>query len=410
MNQRTSRPARLLAAAVVLLSLAAARARAGESPTPTSPVTPVATTATAARPNGPGLKIRVFAMGQADSMLIVGPESSVLVDCGAPNDANKDVYKHVKDEIKHLTGRAHVDALVVTHFHSDHTGEAADAEHPHASGIFALFAEGVTVTSIIDHGDDYGSWGEETHPHKQWVAALPGWKEKHVYQDRHTPKLGEKLSLGGGAELRFVAVGGNGVLQRDAKEGRFHDGATPSENDYSIAFVASLGNFEFYSGGDLSGEDTQIHKGRAGKKGTSRRHDVYDDIETGVAPMVGNIEVMRIDHHGSPHSTNEAFASTLKPEVSIISCGANNPYHHPSPDVVARLQAYGPVIATSGLSADWKGRADAPKIGGDLSVTVSGDGATYVIAGKDGTVLYKGKSFSDAEEADGLDHPGKPGP
>jgi hypothetical protein len=349
----------------------------------------------------PGLRVEVFAMGQADSMLIVGPSRSVLVDCGAPIDGPKDGYKHVAAEIQRLVGQPHVDALLITHFHSDHTGEAKDAEHA-ASGVWGLFASGVTVSAILDHGDRYPSYGEESHPHKQWIEALPRWKSEGRYGERRVPAVGEKYDLGGGAALRFVAVNGNGVLERAAKEGRFKDGAAPSENDYSIAFVLSLGNFEMYSGGDLGGEDTRAHTG--GRGGHAKRHDVYDDVETAIRAAVGNIEVLRVDHHGSPHSTNASFVQTLRPEVSIVSCGGGNSFHHPSPDVVARLQAWGPVFATSGLAKEWHGKPDAPKVEGDITITVSGDGASYAITGRDGEI-FRGRSFSDEEEAQGLDHP-----
>jgi hypothetical protein len=200
-------------------------------------------------------------------------------------------------------------------------------------------------------------------------------------------------------------VNGNDVLPHAEGAGRFAHGAAPSENDYSIAFVLTLGDFAFYSGGDLGGEDTKAHTG--GRGGHEKRHDVYDDVETPIKDAVGNVEVMRVDHHGSPHSTNDAFVEALRPEVAIVSCGGGNAFHHPSPDVVARLQAFGPVFVTSGLAKDWKGRADAPRVEGDITIAVSADGATYVVSGKDG-VLVRGRSFSAQEKAAGADHPGLP--
>jgi hypothetical protein len=397
---------RALAVALVLTLATATFAQQEPPPPPATPepvpaaqgTLPVATTVAA------GVRVKVFAMGQADSMLIVGAERSVLVDCGAPLDGNKDGWKHVKDDIVRLCGRPHVDAAILTHFHSDHSGEAADADHPHPSGFFALFAEGVTVTTLIDNGDTYPSYGFETHPHEQWLAALPQWKAKGVFHDRHVPEVNERYPIGHGADLRFVASRGNKVLDRRAKEGRFEKGANPSENDYSIAFVLKSGEFEMFSGGDLSGEDVNNHSG--GRGGHSKRHDWYDDIETSVAPIVGNVEVLRVDHHGSSHSSNEAFLRTLRPEVSICSCGGGNAFHHPAPETVARLAPWGPIFVTSGLAKEWQGRSDAPKVIGDITIAVSPDGATYTISGKDGEV-FRGRSFSDAEEAQGLDHPGR---
>src|SRR5207247_560232 len=103
-----------------------------------------------------------------------------------------------------------------------------------ASGLFALFASGVTVTAIFDHGDAYPRYGRESHPHKQWAEALPQWKKAGIWGERRVPALGDRYDLGGGAALRFVAVNGNGVLDRAAKQGRFEHGDEPNENDYSV--------------------------------------------------------------------------------------------------------------------------------------------------------------------------------
>jgi competence protein ComEC len=372
-----TRPLRLAALFLALAIGPAARA-ADEA-------APAAATATA------GLRIEMFAMGQADAMLILGPERSVLVDCGAPIDGPKDGYKRVAAEIRRASGRPHVDALVITHFHSDHTGLPASARDP-ASGIWGLFAEGITVTAILDHGDAYPSFGRETYPHEQFVASLEGWKKAGVFEERRVPVVGERLELGGGAAIRFVAVNGNGALERLAKKGRFDGTATPSENDYSIAIVASLGAFELYAGGDLGGERYRAHSGGRGKR--DKRHEIYSDVE-----------VLRVDHHGSSHSTNEGFVATLRPEVALISCGGGNAFHHPAREVVDRLRPFGPVFVTSGLAREWAGVADAPKVLGDIVIAVASDGASYTIAGHDGTIVLRGRSWSDEEEAKGLDHP-----
>ncbi|MGH7295170.1 MAG: hypothetical protein ACRELB_09565, partial [Polyangiaceae bacterium] len=154
------------------------------------------------------------------------------------------------------------------------------------------------------------------------------------------------------------------------------------------------------SGGDLSGYNYRAHTG--GRR--TKRHDAYTDIETSIKDKVGNVEVLRVDHHGSNHASNPAFLDALRPEVSIISCGGGNSYHHPARDAVARLRAYGPVFVTSGLASDWSGDPEAPKVEGDMTITVAADGSSYTITGRDGEIFH-GKSFSDEDEKKGLDHP-----
>ena len=56
----------------------------------------------------------------------------------------------------------------------------------------------------------------------------------------------------------------------------------------------------------------------------------YADIETSVAPAVGQVEVYKVNHHGSASSSNTAWMSATRPKVAIISVGNANSYGHPT--------------------------------------------------------------------------------
>ena len=100
---------------------------------------------------------------------------------------------------------------------------------------------------------------------------------------------------------------------------------TTNENDLSVVAVVRFGNFDAVMGGDLSGFKT----------------DSYEDIETGVAPKVGQVEVYKVNHHGSRYSSNDTWLNTLKPKVGIISTGVGNKYGHPTQECLDRLHAAG---------------------------------------------------------------------
>jgi competence protein ComEC len=47
--------------------------------------------------------------------------------------------------------------------------------------------------------------------------------------------------------------------------------------------------------------------------------------------------VLKVAHHGSKTSTASQFLAAVDPEVAVISVGEDNPFGHPSPEVVERL-------------------------------------------------------------------------
>jgi len=50
-------------------------------------------------------------------------------------------------------------------------------------------------------------------------------------------------------------------------------------------------------------------------------------------------DVLLLPHHGSKTSSSHAFLAGVKPELAIISAGYRNPYAHPAPEVLERLDA-----------------------------------------------------------------------
>jgi competence protein ComEC len=49
--------------------------------------------------------------------------------------------------------------------------------------------------------------------------------------------------------------------------------------------------------------------------------------------------VLKVGHHGSETSTTPEFLAVVNPEVAVISAGKDNPFGHPSAEVVERLEA-----------------------------------------------------------------------
>lgn len=67
--------------------------------------------------------------------------------------------------------------------------------------------------------------------------------------------------------------------------------------------------------------------------------------------LIAKVDVLKVGHHGSKTSSIDAFLEKLRPEISVISSGKNNTYHHPSPEALSRLNIFSQQI----LRTDEKG-------------------------------------------------------
>lgn len=55
---------------------------------------------------------------------------------------------------------------------------------------------------------------------------------------------------------------------------------------------------------------------------------------TQAAPLT----VLKVAHHGSDTSSAPALLAALRPELAVVSCGPQNRFGHPDPEVLTRLE------------------------------------------------------------------------
>lgn len=60
-------------------------------------------------------------------------------------------------------------------------------------------------------------------------------------------------------------------------------------------------------------------------------------------------DVYKVSHHGASDASGEALLSAISPRYAVISCGAGNPYGHPSGETLVRLEAAGARILRTDL-------------------------------------------------------------
>lgn len=75
-------------------------------------------------------------------------------------------------------------------------------------------------------------------------------------------------------------------------------------------------------------------------------------VEESVGPRVGDIDVLKVGHHGSLTSTSWEFLQATRPEIALISMGRENSYGHPHPTIIQRLEDIGAVILRTDLHRD----------------------------------------------------------
>jgi beta-lactamase superfamily II metal-dependent hydrolase len=372
------------------------------------------------------LNIYFFDVEQGDSQLIVGPTGrTMLIDLGERswNAFHNTMAMRVADQIRAICGIAagpvHLDYVMASHHHLDHVGYAGNPEDTGnvGNGFWQLLHpdhQGFTVGTVIDR--DAGDWvdtndddscqvGTSASPSDEvvwhnagtvsqtsrrlicWLYGPDGQRDRLHIEGRVLRLTGSpwpSFDLGPGVTAEVLQANAEGVLQADGVTPVAGDHTTtaypPSENDYSIAFKVQYGQYRYATAGDLDGEYSISGFGYS-----------YNDVEASVAQEFGDVDTMRVNHHGSGHSTSSYYTEVLAPESAVISCG-NNSYGHPANRVLDELRTVGNGLGTgadiyltnnpcatndrSGAPIDYTGVLNTD---GDIWLHTTGGGTGYTI-------------------------------
>jgi competence protein ComEC len=234
------------------------------------------------------LLVEAIDVGQGDSILLITPDGkTLLIDGGGhgggPHQAPQefDIGEEVVSEVLWSHGIRHLDAVALTHAHSDHMG-----------GLPAVL--------------------RNFHPDELWVG--------------HNPRYGPYDALLNEAASLRVRVRS------------FHAGDALPFGATQVAVLAPFANYQ--PGPAPSNNDSLVLHVVYGATSVMLEGDAESPTENAMLSESGlQSTLLKVGHHGSISSTRPAFLARVAPQWAVISCGLRNRYGHPRQEVLQELQS-----------------------------------------------------------------------
>ena len=221
------------------------------------------------------LRVTFFEIDRGHMTLIETPAGNrVLIDGG------RDAEAAVSKLESHLPfWDRSLDLVLLTHPDVDHVGGL--------QAVMERLDVGLLMESPVDHqSQTYAAWRIIADAHPNRTVADPG----------------QVVALDHGVALHVL-------LAR-------RDGPGLSINDASVVTKLTYGDVLMLLPGDIS------------------RVSEYTLLESGLDLRS---TVLQVPHHGSDTSSTETFLQAVDPAFAIVQVGNRNPFGHPSPEVMARL-------------------------------------------------------------------------
>ena len=248
---------------------------------------------------GDELKVVFFDIGQGDSAFIETPEGHQILIDGGPS--GKRLLGKLSKEMPFWDKT--IDLIVLTHPDSDHL-----------TGLNYVLdrykVENILWTGVL----------KETKTFQTWLDKIEQENANIVIAS-----VGKEIQAG---EAKFFVLYPFESLDGELRE--------KDSNDGSIVLKLLFGKNSFLFTGDIS---AKIEK---------------QFLPRSALPVGLGADVLKVSHHGSKNASSKEFLGIVAPEIAVISCGENNSYGHPHPDVLNNLQDFGILVLRTDESGDIK--------------------------------------------------------
>ena len=223
-----------------------------------------------------GGTISVLDVGQGQCVAVMAENATAVIDCGSVSGADAGAKA---SEYLRSCGRDRINVFALTHLHSDH-----------ANGAVTLMELMPVDTLILP---------ENAREEPDTAEKILDAAERH------------------GTEVYFVS--GDSSADCGDIHMRMFSSENGDENERSMIFRVSIGDFDALITGDCGAEEEELY---------ARTHDV------------SKTELLVVGHHGAKTSSSDELLRKLDGRYAVISTGYNF-YGHPHSETLERLEAYG---------------------------------------------------------------------
>lgn len=224
------------------------------------------------------LKVYFIDVGQGSSILVQSESKNTLIDTG------DEKYYDKLDSFLSNNQINSIDQIVLTHNDPDHIGNVDRLTKTRKVG------------TVIQSKYGYKK-NASTKDVKELNAAVSKYHTKTV-----KVKKGNKIDFGCGMKGEVLSPWKN----------------YKKVNQTSLVIKMVYGKYSYLFTGDIYSSN---------EKELIKKYNVKSTV-------------LQIPHHGSYTSSSEQFLKKVGAKYAVISCGKNNPYHHPRPEAMKRVKKY----------------------------------------------------------------------